>query len=132
MIEPDPGCPHCLGSGLTKCKGLDIGLYPCTCCLEANNCDRCSTLLYGETRAPAARWNQGTGVLCVPCRREVYPPVIEIFHTSENGESIVIRGSPEGLDRLRNALKQAMQGLPTQVPVHGPEGEDLTLIVHLR
>lgn len=100
--------------------------------MEVNNCDRCSTLCCGEHRAPSSRWVGAIGVLCDSCRRDLYPPVIEVLRTSENGESLVIRGSPEGLARLKEALKLALSGHPTEISVQGAEGEEVSLIVHLR
>lgn len=108
MIDPDPKCDICEGSG---CAGYVNGVYvreklfgsfPCPCRMEINNCDRCTTLKCGETRAPSSRWQPpSVGVLCDACRKALYSPTV---WSLEPG----IEGTREGLTRLKEALERAI------------------------
>lgn len=74
--------------------------------MEVNNCDRCTTLAYGETRAPSSRWDKGNGVLCDPCRLQVLVASLGISYTPDG--TFAIEGNREGLRRLQEAIGTAL------------------------
>lgn len=141
MIDPDPNCPDCKGSGGVPPEGYEgtftLSSMPCRCRFEPNNCDRCATLYCGEKRAPANRWEptpsnpSGGGTLCVPCRNILFVPRFGFVKSTYLGDAAILHGNREGLRRLAEALTLAVYRGQADVEMVDERGDKYTLTLAL-